>query len=274
MIFLLNNGTLSRPLTKDDIKPRLLGHFGTCPGLTLVYSHANALIKRRENEGKDLKSIFVTGPGHGAPSVLAGLYLEGAITRFYPQYSIDKTGFERFIKSFSFPGGFPSHINSETPGCIHEGGELGYSLAVSYGSVMDNPDLITVCVIGDGESESGPLAAALHAHKFIDPAESGAVLPVLHVNGYKISERTIPGTADDLELVTLYSGYGYQVSFVEYGPLASTIEEHTEKDRNVNASLAVSMEWAYEEIRKIQTAARNGKPIDKPRWPLMCVYFL
>ncbi|TIC01389.1 phosphoketolase [Wallemia mellicola] len=270
MIFLKSNTLLSRKLSKDDIKPRLLGHFGTCPGLNLAYAHTNALIKRREKEGIDLKSIFVTGPGHGAPAVLASLYLEGSITSFYPEYPINKDGFEAFARCFSFPGGtFPSHVSAHVPGSIHEGGELGYALAVSYGAIMDKPDMIAVCVIGDGESETGPTAASLHAHKFIDPAESGAVLPILHVNGYKISERTIPGTADDLELVSLYSGYGYQVRFVEYGPLASTVEEHVEKDRNVNANLAVSMEWAYEEIRKIQHAARSGKPIDKPRWPLI-----
>ncbi|TIB33167.1 hypothetical protein E3P84_02284 [Wallemia ichthyophaga] len=270
MIFLKSNTLLSRQLSKDDIKPRLLGHFGTCPGLNLVYAHTNALIKRREKEGTDLKSIFVTGPGHGAPAILASLFLEGSITKFYPQYTMNKDGFEAFARCFSFPGGtFPSHVSAQVPGSIHEGGELGYALAVSFGAIMDKPDMIAVCVIGDGESETGPTAASLHSHKFIDPAESGAVLPILHVNGYKISERTIPGAADDLELVALYSGYGYQVRFVEYGPLASSFEEHTEKDRRVNADLAVSMEWAYGEIRKIQHAARSGNPIEKPRFPFI-----
>ncbi|ELU39031.1 D-xylulose 5-phosphate/D-fructose 6-phosphate phosphoketolase, putative [Rhizoctonia solani AG-1 IA] len=213
------------------------------PGLNLTYAHASSLISRHAKQGDDVRMIYITGPGHGAPAVLASLYIEGSISRFYPQ--------------------------AETPGAIHEGGELGYALAVSYGSVMDKPDLITVCVVGDGESETGPTATAWHAHKFIDPAESGAVLPILHLNGFKISERTIPGTMDDLELVALFTGYGYQVRFVEYGDLAQSKEEHTKKEIELNANMAVSMEWAYSEIRKIQKAARNGNPIEKPRWPLI-----
>ncbi|CAE6451131.1 unnamed protein product [Rhizoctonia solani] len=226
---------------KYDIEGLL--SFQRLPGLNLTYAHASLLVSRHARQGDDIRMIYVTGPGHGAPAVLASLYIEGSISRFYPQ--------------------------AETPGAIHEGGELGYALAVSYGSVMDKPDLITVCVVGDGESETGPTATAWHAHKFIDPAESGAVLPILHLNGFKISERTIPGTMDDLELVALFTGYGYQVRFVEYGDLAQSKEEHTNKEIELNANMAVSMEWAYTEIRKIQQAARSGKPIDKPRWPLI-----
>ncbi|KAG8933772.1 hypothetical protein FRC02_011191 [Tulasnella sp. 418] len=180
-IFLRDNALLRRPLEKDDVKRRLLGHWGTCPGLNLVYAHVSALIKRCLDKGEDLKSIYVTGPGHGAPGLLACLYLEGTITHFYPQYSLDTAGFEKFVRGFSWPGGFPSHVNAETPGAIHEGGELGYALAVAYGSVMDHPELLTVCIVGDGESETGPTATAWHSHKYLDPATSGAVLPILHV---------------------------------------------------------------------------------------------
>ncbi|KAF8331506.1 phosphoketolase [Cantharellus anzutake] len=268
-IFLQSNALLEEPLTKDNVKPRLLGHWGTCGGLNLTYTHATALISRHEQAGEDVQILYITGPGHGAPAILSVLYLEGTITRFYPQYQLNKSGVEKFVKAFSWPGGFPSHVNAETPGAIHEGGELGYALAVAYGAVMDKPNLITVAVIGDGESETGPTATAWHAHKFIDPKESGAVLPILHLNGYKISERTVPGTMDDLELAALFTGYGYQVRFVEYGPLAESKEEEKRKEYELNVNTAVSLEWAYEEIRKIQKAARSGNPITKPRWPII-----
>lgn len=191
--------------------------------------------------------------------------MEGAITRFYPEYPMSTQGLEQFVAKFSTPAGFASHVNSETPGSIHEGGELGYALAVAWGAVMDKPDLITVCVVGDGEAETGPTATAWHAHKYIDPAESGACLPIVSINGYKIGERTIYGTMDDLELITLFVGYGYQPRIVEYGASQSD----PERDVKVNVDMAVSMEWAYAEIRKIQHAARNGTPIDKPRWPVI-----
>nr|WRH23617.1 phosphoketolase [Naematelia aurantialba] len=264
-IFLRNNGLLTRKLEHDDIKRRLLGHWGTCPGLNFAYAHTNYLISAHQTEEYFPQFIFLTGPGHGAPALLSTLLMEGAITRFYPEYPMSVEGIEAFISKFSVPGGFPSHVNAETPGAIHEGGELGYCLAVAYGSIMDKPDHITVAVIGDGESETGPTATAWHAHKYIDPAESGAVLPILHVNGYKIGERTIPGTMDDLELACLYTGYGYQVRIVEYGKNSS---DH-DHDIVVNYDMAVSMEWAYQEIRKIQQAARSGKPITKPRWPMI-----
>ncbi|KAG8691586.1 hypothetical protein FRC09_011587, partial [Ceratobasidium sp. 395] len=258
-IFLQSNARLTSPLEKKHVKARLLGHFGTCPGLNLTYAHASALVARHAREGDDVQMLYVTGPGHGAPAILACLYLEGSISRFYPQYEMNEEGFDK-ARVISWRG-FPSHVNAETPGAIHEGGELGYALAVSYGSVMDKPDLVTVCIVGDGESETGPTATAWHGHKFIDPAESGAVLPILHLNGFKISERTIPGTMDDTELVCLYTGYGYQVQFVEYGDLAQSHEEHKQKELALNANMAASMEWAYSEIRKIQKAARSGKPI-------------
>ena len=251
MIFLRDNVLVERDLEFDDIKPRLLGHWGTCPGLTLVYSHLNLLARQRKQD-----IIFVVGPGHGAPAILASLWLEGSLGRFYPEYGRNKAGLERLISKFSTPSGFPSHINAETPGSIHEGGELGYALSVAFGAVMDKPDLVVACVVGDGESESGPTATAWHAAKYIDPAESGAVLPIVHVNGFKISERTIYGCMDDKEMVTLFTGYGYQCRFVE--DLAS-----------IDTDLYRSMEWALGEIYKIQNAARFGKPIMKPRWPVL-----
>ena len=220
-------------------------------GLTLVYSHLNLLATQRK---KDI--IFVVGPGHGAPAILSSLWLEGSLEKFYPQYSRNKEGLHRLITGFSTPTGFPSHINAETPGAIHEGGELGYALSVAFGAVMDKPDLLVACIVGDGEAESGPTAAAWHAAKYIDPQESGAVLPIVHVNGFKISERTIYGCMDDKEMVALFTGYGYQCRFVE------DLED-------IDADMCRSMEWALDEIHKIQKAARSGKPIMKPRWPVL-----
>lgn len=252
MIFLKDNVLLERDLQLQDVKPRLLGHWGTCPGLILIWSHLNLLIR-----DSTVDMLFVIGPGHGAPAALACLWLEGSLQRFYPdKYQLDKEGLRNLITKFSVPGGFPSHINSETPGCIHEGGELGYALAVSFGAVMDHPDLIITCVVGDGEAETGPTAAAWHAIKYLDPAESGAVIPILHVNGFKISERTIFGCMDDKELTLLFSGYGYQVCIVE------TLED-------IDAELHSALFWALAEIKKIQGAARSGHPVSKPRWPMI-----
>ena len=251
MIFLQDNVLLDRDLTFEDIKSRLLGHWGTCPGLTLVYSHLNLLAAQKHQD-----FIYVVGPGHGAPAILASLWLEGSLERFYPQYSRNKAGLHNLITKFSTPSGFPSHVSAETPGSIHEGGELGYALAVAFGSVMDKPDRVTCCIVGDGEAESGPTATAWHAAKYIDPAESGAVLPIVHVNGFKISERTIYGCMDDKEMATLFTGYGYQPRFVE------------DLD-DIDADMCASMQWALDEIHKIQKAARSGKPIMKPRWPVL-----
>ena len=251
MIFLRDNVLLERDLQFEDIKPRLLGHWGTCPGLTLVYSHLNLLATQRKQD-----VIFVVGPGHGAPAILSSLWLEGSLEKFYPKYSRNKEGLHSLITKFSTPTGFPSHINAETPGAIHEGGELGYALSVAFGAVMDKPDLVVACVVGDGESESGPTATAWHAAKYIDPQESGAVLPIVHVNGFKISERTIYGCMDDKEMVALFTGYGYQCRFVE------DLED-------IDADMYRSMDWALDEIHKIQKAARSGKPIMKPRWPVL-----
>jgi len=252
MIFLRRNVLVASDLTSDDIKPRLLGHWGTCPGLTLVYAHINRVVR---NTGCDM--IFVVGPGHGAPGILSSLWLEGSLERFYPQYSRDRKGLEALIAGFSTPAGFPSHINALVPGSIHEGGELGYALAVAFGAVMDKPDLLVTVVVGDGEAETGPTATAWHAAKYLDPKESGGVIPIVHVNGFKISERTIYGCMDELELVALFTGYGYQVRFV--GEVLGEID----------ADMAASMDWAVGEIRKIQKAAREGSPIVKPRWPVL-----
>ncbi|KAJ7352395.1 phosphoketolase [Mycena albidolilacea] len=251
MIFLNHNVLVERDITPDDIKARLLGHWGTCPGLVMVYAHLNRLIRKT-----DLNALYVVGPGHGAPAILSSLWIEDSLSAFYPQMTRDRKGLEKLIASFSVPGGFPSHINAGTPGAIHEGGELGYALSVSFGAVMDNPDLVVACVVGDGEAETGPTAAAWHGFKYIDPAESGAVLPIVHVNGFKISERTIYGTMDDKEITALFSGYGYQVRIIE------DVE-------NIDNNLAVSFDWALAEIKKIQKAARSGNAIVKPRWPVL-----
>jgi len=251
MIFLGDNVLLEKDLKPEDIKPRLLGHWGTCPGLNLIYAHLNLLITKY-----NMDMIFVVGPGHGAPAILASLWIEGSLGHFYPEYGVDKAGLTKLITKFSTPTGFPSHINAEVPGSIHEGGELGYALSVAFGAVMDKPDLVVACVVGDGEAETGPTATAWHGYKYIDPKESGAVIPILHVNGFKISERTIFGCMDDKEIVALFTGYGYQVRFVE------DLE-------NIDQDMAASMEWAYSEIGKIQKAAREGQPIVKPRWPVL-----
>ncbi|KAJ7650731.1 phosphoketolase [Roridomyces roridus] len=251
MIFLNDNVLLERDIAESDIKSRLLGHWGTCPGLVMVYAHLNRLIRKT-----GLDALYVVGPGHGAPGILSCLWLEDSLSTFYPQYTRDLKGLHKLIAGFSVPGGFPSHINAATPGAIHEGGELGYALGVSFGAAMDNPDLVVACVVGDGEAETGPTATAWHAAKYLDPKESGAVLPIVHVNGFKISERTIYGTMDNKELTALFTGYGYQVRIVE------DVE-------NIDNDLAASMDWALSEIKTIQTAARTGDPIVKPRWPIL-----
>ncbi|KAL8348980.1 hypothetical protein RB601_002138 [Gaeumannomyces tritici] len=252
MIFLRDNVFLKSELKFEHIKPRLLGHWGTCPGLILIWSHLNIVIRDH-----DLDMIQVIGPGHGAPAALAALWLEGSLEKFYPnEYTRDSKGLRNLITKFSVPGGFPSHINAETPGAIHEGGELGYALSVSFGAVMDKPDLIVACVVGDGEAETGPTATAWHSIKYLDPAESGAVIPILHVNGFKISERTIFGCMDDKEIICLFTGYGYQVRIVS--------------DLNsINNDLHTAMEWCVSEIRGIQSQARRGAGSVKPRWPMI-----
>ncbi|KAF7327423.1 putative phosphoketolase [Mycena kentingensis (nom. inval.)] len=251
MIFLNHNVLVQRDIEPEDIKSRLLGHWGTCPGLVMVYAHLNRLIRKT-----GLDALYVVGPGHGAPAVLSCLWLEDSLSAFYPEHTRDLKGLQKLIAAFSVPGGFPSHINAGTPGAIHEGGELGYALSVSFGAVMDRPELVVACVVGDGEAETGPTATAWHGFKYIDPAESGAVLPIVHVNGFKISERTIYGTMDDKEIIALFTGYGYQARIIE------NVE-------SLDHDLAASFDWALAEIKAIQTAARSGNPIVKPRWPVL-----
>ncbi len=202
-IYLLDNPLLKEPLLPDHVKARLLGHWGTTPGLNFVYAHLNRVIR-----AFDLNMIFVTGPGHGGPGIVANAYLEGTYSELYPHISRDEAGLQRLFRQFSFPGGIPSHAAPETPGSINEGGELGYSLAHAYGAAFDNPDLVVCCVVGDGEAETGPLATSWHANKFVNPARDGAVLPVLHLNGYKIANPTVLARIPDEELIALFSGTG------------------------------------------------------------------
>ncbi len=249
-LYLKENFLLKKPLKPEHIKDRLLGHWGTSPGINLIYTHLNRLIRQYA-----LDMFLVSGPGHGAPANLANLYLERSLEPYYPDMKLGLEGLGAFIKKFSWPGGFPSHLFPGIPGTIHEGGELGYALATAFGAIMDNPKLIVACIVGDGEAETGPTATAWHSYKFIDPATSGAVLPIIHLNGYKISNPTIYGTMDNTELSHLFTGYGYQPRFVEGDDL--------------HASLFLALDWAYKEISAIQTSARRGKHKIKPKWPLI-----
>src|SRR3954469_11900924 len=209
-IYLLDNPLLREPLTLDHVKPRLLGHWGTTPGLNLLYAHLNRLIRAR-----DLDAIFVTGPGHGGPGLVANTYLEGTYSEVYPHVRRDEEGLRRLFRQFSFPGGIPSHVAPETPGSIHEGGELGYALVHAFGAAFDNPELLVACVIGDGEAETGPLAGSWQSVKFLNPVTDGAVLPILHLNGYKIANPTVLGRMSDEQLTKLFEGYGWKPYFVE-----------------------------------------------------------
>src|ERR1700674_5389448 len=209
-IYLLDNPLLLEPLKLEHIKPRLLGHWGTTPGLNLIYAHANRVIKKR-----DLDAIYIMGPGHGGPAAVANAYLEGTYTERYSDITLDATGMQKLFRQFSFPGGIPSHVAAETPGSIHEGGELGYALVHAYGAAFDNPDLTVFCVIGDGEAESGPLATSWHSNKFVNPRRDGVVLPILHLNGYKIANPTVLARIPESELRALLEGYGHAPRFVE-----------------------------------------------------------
>ena len=252
-IYLLDNPLLRKALTLEHIKPRLLGHWGTTPGLNFIYAHLNRVIRR-----DDLDMIFVAGPGHGGPAVVANTYLEGSYTELYPDVSRDIRGVQRLFKQFSFPGGIPSHAAPETPGSINEGGELGYSLAHAYGAAFDNPDLIVACVVGDGEAETGPLAAAWHSNKFLNPVTDGAVLPILHLNGYKIASPTILARIGDEELASLFRGYGYEPHLVEGAEPAA-----------VHQTMAATLDTVVERIRAIQSAARDEGEVERPRWPMI-----
>ena len=250
-IYLLENTLLTEPLTFDHIKPRLLGHWGTCPGINFVYAHLNALITEH-----NLDMMFVLGPGHGFPALQANLFLEGTLGEFYPEITENAEGIRQIAKKFSWPYGFPSHSNPGAPGVILEGGELGYSLSTSYGAVLDNPGLIVSCLVGDGEAETGPTGTAWHLNKFIDPEHDGAVLPILHLNGYKISGPTIFGRMSKSELKALFTGYGYKPYFVG--------------GKDPYAQMMPTLETALAEIKAIQAEYRNGKiPGNPPRFPMI-----
>jgi xylulose-5-phosphate/fructose-6-phosphate phosphoketolase len=250
-IYLLDNPLLREPLAREHIKPRLLGHFGTAPGLSFVYAHLNRLIKAR-----DLNMLYVTGPGHGAPAIIANTYLEGSYTDAYPHITRDEGGMQKLFRQFSFPGGVPSHVAAEVPGSINEGGELGYSLLHAHGAAFDNPDLIVACVVGDGEAETGPLAASWHSNKFLDPVRDGAVLPILHLNGYKIANPTLLARIPREELRDLLSGYGYEPLFVEGSDPAA-----------MHQQMAATLFAVAGRIKEIQRQARDEGSRERPRWP-------
>ncbi|MDA8107930.1 MAG: phosphoketolase family protein [Betaproteobacteria bacterium] len=252
-IYLLDNPLLREPLRREHVKPRLLGHWGTTPGLNFIYVHLNRVIR-----AQDLNVLYVTGPGHGGPGLVANTWLEGSYSELFPNVAQNEAGMKRLFRQFSFPGGIPSHTAAETPGSIHEGGELGYSLAHAYGAAFDNPDLIVACVIGDGEAETGPLATAWHSNKFLDPARDGAVLPILHLNGYKIANPTVLARIGRDELESLLIGYGYRPCFVEGSePMA------------MHQTMAATLDSVLAEIRAIQRAARAGGVLERPRWPMI-----
>jgi xylulose-5-phosphate/fructose-6-phosphate phosphoketolase len=256
-IYLLDNPLLREPLRPEHVKPRLLGHFGTTPGLNLVYAHLNRAIRRR-----DLSAIYITGPGHGGPGLVANAYLEGTYSEVYPHVGLDEKGLRELFRQFSFPGGIPSHVAPETPGSIHEGGELGYALAHAYGAAFDNPDLLVACVVGDGEAETGPLAASWHSNKFLNPVTDGGVLPILHLNGYKIANPTVLARIPEDELVALFEGYGYR-------PLLVTGGFDGEPTEPVHQRFAAALDEALDEIASIQRRAREGEDGVRPRWPMI-----
>jgi len=252
-IYLLDNPLLTEQLSPEHIKPRLLGHWGTTPGLNLLYAHMNRAILTH-----DLDAIFIAGPGHGGPGVVANTYLEGTYTERYPNVTENTAGMRRLFKQFSFPGGIPSHVSAETPGSIHEGGELGYSIAHAFGAAFDNPDLFVCCVVGDGEAETGALATSWHSNKFLNPVRDGAVLPVLHLNGYKIAGPTVLARIPNVELLALMSGYGYKPYVVE-----------GDDPMRVHAELASTLDTIVNEIKSIQSTARAGGFTKRPNWPML-----
>jgi xylulose-5-phosphate/fructose-6-phosphate phosphoketolase len=252
-IYLLDNPLLREPLRPEHVKPRLLGHWGTSPGLSFIYTHLNRAIRHW-----DLDCIYICGPGHGGPAMVANAYLEGTYSEVYPNVSEDAEGMRRLFRQFSFPGGIPSHVAPETPGSIHEGGELGYALAHAYGAAFDNPDLLVAAVVGDGEAETGPLAASWHSNKFLDAARDGAVLPILHLNGYKIAGPTVMGRMSDAELQKLFEGYGYHPYFVE-----------GDDPEPAHRLMAEVLDTVVEEIQGIQHRARDEDRTERPAWPVI-----
>ena len=252
-IYLLDNPLLREPLKPEHVKPRLLGHFGTVPGLNLAYVHLNRVIRER-----DLNAIYITGPGHGGPGLVANAYLEGTYTEVYPAVTQDLDGMRRLFRQFSFPGGIPSHVAPETPGSIHEGGELGYALTHAYGAAFDNPDLLAACVIGDGEAETGPLATSWHSNKFLDPVTDGAVLPILHLNGYKIANPAVLDRIPRDELTAMLTGFGHRVHWVEGDDPAK-----------VHRAMAATLDAVLDEIAEIQRRARTKRDRSRPAWPMI-----
>jgi xylulose-5-phosphate/fructose-6-phosphate phosphoketolase len=252
-IYLYANPLLREPLKLEHIKPRLLGHWGTTPGLNFIYLHFNRLIQKYH-----LNVVYIAGPGHGGPGVVANTFLEGTYSEIYPELSQTEEGLRKLFKQFSFPGGIPSHVAPETPGSIHEGGELGYSIAHAYGAAFDNPDLLLCCVVGDGESETSPLAASWHSNKFLNPARDGAVLPILHLNGYKIANPTVPGRMSDEQLTHLFNGFGYRPYFVE-----------GREPEAMHQLMAQTLDTIVEEIHSIQHAARKEGSTNLPVWPMI-----
>jgi xylulose-5-phosphate/fructose-6-phosphate phosphoketolase len=252
-IYLYDNPLLKKPLTLEHVKPRLMGHWGTTPGLNFIYVHLNRIIK-----AADLNMITVIGPGHGAPGIVANTYLEGTYSELYPNISQDEHGLKKLFTQFSFPGGIPSHVAPQTPGSINEGGELGYSLAHAYGAAFDNPDLLVACVVGDGEAETGPLATSWHSNKFLNPVHDGAVLPILHLNGYKISGPTVLARISRDELEALFRGYGYSPYFVE-----------GDDPSEMHQLMAATLDTVVAEIKCIQDEARAHGFKERPRWPMI-----
>jgi xylulose-5-phosphate/fructose-6-phosphate phosphoketolase len=255
-IYLLDNPLLEEPLAAEHVKPRLLGHFGTTPGLNLLYAHLNRAILER-----DLSAIYITGPGHGGPGLVANAYLEGTYSERYPHVSEDREGLRALFRQFSFPGGIPSHVAPETPGSIHEGGELGYALSHAFGAAFDNPDLLVACVIGDGEAETGPLATSWHSNKFLDARTDGAVLPVLHLNGYKIANPTVLARIPESELISLFEGYGWAPRIVAC--------ELDEPPAEVHPRLAAAVDECLDEIHELQDAARSRGVVERRPWPMI-----
>ena len=252
-IYMLANPLLREPLRPEHVKPRLLGHWGTTPGLNFLYAHINRVIRNW-----DLNAMYIIGPGHGGPGIVANAYLEGTYSEIYPHITRDEAGLARLFKQFSFPGGIPSHVAPETPGSIHEGGELGYSLAHAYGAAFDNPDLFVFCIVGDGEAETGPLATSWHSNKFLDARSDGVVVPILHLNGYKIANPTVLARIPEDELRSLLEGYGHHPYFV------------TGDDPAVMHQLmAATLDAVVEEIHEIRRHAREGNDPARPRWPMI-----
>ena len=252
-LYLLDNPLLKKPLEPAQIKKKIVGHWGTVPGQNFIYTHLNRIINKY-----DLNMIYLSGPGHGGNAMVSQTYLEGTYSEVYPNISQDEEGLQKLFKQFSFPGGIPSHVAPETPGSIHEGGELGYSLAHAFGAVLDNPDLIAACVIGDGEAETGPLATAWHGNKFLNPIGDGAVLPILHLNGFKIHNPTILSRIPKNELTELFHGYGWDVRFVE-----------GDEPKKMHQAMAGALDWAIREIRRIQANARQTSDDSRPTWPMI-----